>query len=87
MERVETMDKSALIGHWAVNAAIKHQNDREALYELWNDTYDRLRAGATPDHPELVKIQRRIEGVERDSDNIIHDLLFAIGINDKPIAR
>ena len=81
------MSNQLLMGHWAVKAAIKHQRDRDALYKLWNDTFDKLYPGVSPEHPELVKVQKQIDSLERDAVIVIHDLLFALGIYDKPMTR
>jgi hypothetical protein len=80
------MNKS-LTDHWAVIAALNHKESRNELYRQWNNRHDELSLDERKDDPELDRIQSRIDCLERDAEAVIHDLLFALDIYDKPMAR
>jgi hypothetical protein len=88
-----TDDEEFLLKHIEIVSTIcfGFYSELESRYKAWNTCWDKLRALEKSESrlqdPELQNLQSKIDSLERDAKNVIHDILFELGIRDHPIAR
>lgn len=75
------------LNHWAVTNAIEYMRERDALYRKWNERHDAITPEQRPTDQELHSISLEIARKESQACYYLHDVLFALGIYEHPMAR